>query len=99
VGRPIGARRGVYSVDCAGPGEALTHQLSREVTVDEQWALATDLLARYRRAEAVHTSRLHVALPCLAFGTPVWIADPQRGAWHLERFSLPEELGVTTENW
>lgn len=92
-----GPRRGVYSVDCAGPGQALTHRISRATTVAEQWTLATELLERYRTAEAVYTSRLHVALPCLAFGTPVWIASPQDRAWHPERFSLLEELGIPYE--
>jgi hypothetical protein len=92
-----GPRKGVYSVDCPGPGQALTHTISRELGVASQWAQALDLLERYRTAEAVHTSRLHVALPCLAFGTPVWIADPRRGAWHPHRFSLLDELGVPYE--
>ncbi|MCC6536776.1 MAG: hypothetical protein IT162_04450 [Bryobacterales bacterium] len=93
-----GPRRGVYSVDCAGPGQALTHTISRELAVPAQWSQAMEILERYRTAEAVHTSRLHVALPCLAFGTPVWIADPQRGgAWHPYRFSLLDELGIRYE--
>ncbi len=37
----------------------------------KRFALATDLLDRYKRARLVVTSRLHCALPCLAFGTPV----------------------------
>jgi hypothetical protein len=45
----------------------------------------------------VYTSRLHVALPCLAFGTPVWIANPSRGAWRPSRFSLLEQLGIRYE--
>lgn len=32
---------------------------------------AEELLARYARAKLVITSRIHCALPCLAFGTPV----------------------------
>jgi len=92
-----GPRRGVYSVDCAGPGQALTHAISRDLDVRGGWALALGLLERYRTAEAVHTTRLHVALPCLAFGTPVWIADPKRGAWHPHRFSLLDELGIRYE--
>lgn len=93
-----GPRKEAYSVDCPGPGRAVTHAISRDMPVAEQWALASDRLAQYRTAEAVHTSRLHVALPCLAFGTPVWIVDPKRsGAWHPHRFSLLDELGVRYE--
>lgn len=88
-----GPRQGVVSVDFEGPGTRLTHVISRHMTVAAQWTAATELLAKYRTSEAVYTSRLHVALPCLAFGTPVWIARP--GAWGFpERFSLLEEMGV-----
>jgi hypothetical protein len=89
----VGARQGVLSVDCDGPGERLTHWISRNMSVAQQWNLALQLLARYRTAEAVYTSRLHVALPCLAFGTPVWITQPT--AWSIpERYSLLDCLGV-----
>jgi hypothetical protein len=49
----------------------------------EKLRLVDELLERYRRARCVITSRLHCALPCLAFGTPVvWLfrrmdADPR----------------------
>lgn len=94
--RYSGARAGVYSVDVAGPGTSLTQRITRAIPVEEQWKLATDALEKYRTAEAVHTSRLHVALPCLAYGTPVWIAAPTR-AWHPSRFGILEALGVPYE--
>jgi hypothetical protein len=37
---------------------------------------ATDLLQRYSSAYAVVTDRLHVAMPCLAGGTPVLFVHP-----------------------
>ncbi len=92
-----GPRHGVYSVDHPGPGAQLTHSISRDATVAQQWAQALEHLAIYRTAEAVYTSRLHVALPCLAFGTPVWIQDPAPRAWRPERFSLLAEVGVPYE--
>ncbi len=51
----------------------LTHRLpyDRSYTEEEKIALAQTLLDRYARASLVITSRIHVALPCLAFGTPV----------------------------
>lgn len=88
-----GPRRGVFSVDFAGPGTPLTHAISRRDPVARQWESATALLAKYRSAEAVYTSRLHVALPCLAFGTPVWIAPPPANALP-ERFSIVDAIGV-----
>jgi hypothetical protein len=96
LARYEGARSGIYSVDYPGPGVSLTHRISRRDSVPWQWARAMEYLALYRTAEAVYTSRLHVALPCLAFGTPLWIANP-RGEWKPERFSLLEEIGVSYE--
>lgn len=92
-----GPRKGIYSVDCVGPGEQITHSIARSTSVEVQWETALAALARFRTAEAVYTSRLHVALPCLAFGTPVWIANPQHNAWHPSRFSLIEEMGLEYE--
>lgn len=88
-----GPRTGIYSVDYPGPGTSLTHFISRTMRVDEQWKLASEYLNLYRTAQAVYTSRLHVALPCLAMGTPVYIASPDRAPLR-ERFSLFDELGV-----
>ncbi len=88
-----GPRSGVLAVDCDGPGERITHAISRTLTVEGQWRRGRELLDRYRSAEAVYTSRLHVALPCLAFGTPVSITRPDPRVFP-QRFSLLEELGV-----
>jgi hypothetical protein len=38
--------------------------------------LANELLDKYRSAKWVMTSRLHCALPCRAFGTPVYFVHP-----------------------
>ena len=46
------------------------HDASLKVSMGRRMALAQALLDRYRSAELVITSRLHVALPCRAFGTP-----------------------------
>ena len=91
-----GPRSGIFSVDCDGPGIPLSHIISRYDPIAVQWTRALELLGKYRTAEAIYTSRLHVALPCLAFGTPVWIARPQTVAFP-ERFSLIEELRLPWE--
>lgn len=91
-----GPRRGVVSVDFDGPGVRLQHAIPRTLTLAEQWDHAARLLERYRTSEAVYTSRLHVALPCLAFGTPVWIAKPEVRGFP-GRFSLLEEMEVPFE--
>lgn len=93
-----GPRKGVYSVDAPGPGIALSQTITRRWTVEEQWTAALSALDKFRTAEAVYTSRLHVALPCLAFGTPVWIANPANSAWHPSRFGLVEAIGVPWES-
>jgi hypothetical protein len=72
------------------------------MTWAEQWRRAAELLAIYRTAERVHTSRLHVALPCLAFGTPVCLHKPRE--WFgltstRGRFSLFDALGLPYGTW
>jgi hypothetical protein len=56
----------------------LTHNLSRPAPADmterlirSQFERAHHFLSLYRAASLVVTNRIHVALPCLAFGTPV----------------------------
>lgn len=50
----------------------LSHFLGvSEATFEERVQMAEQLLAQYANARLVITSRLHAALPCLAFGTPV----------------------------
>lgn len=67
-----GARAGVYNVDAPGaPGARLTNEIPAAMTWMDQWNAAAHRLDLLRRAELVYTARLHVALPCLAFGTPV----------------------------
>jgi hypothetical protein len=43
----------------------------------EHYRRAYELLELYERAELVVTSRIHAALPCIAFGTPVIVDKPQ----------------------
>lgn len=49
--------------------EILRHRSSAQTA--QRCAAAEELLIRYAQARLVITSRLHGALPCLAFGTPV----------------------------
>jgi len=97
-----GPRRGVYAVDFPDevPDKAcvsLTHRTPRGMTWPEQWRRAVEYLAAYRTAERVYTSRLHVAIPCIAFGTPVCVYKPRQwfGLTSTNgRFSLFESLGL-----
>ena len=91
--RYVGKRHGVYSVDYPGPGTLHSHNISRKDSVPKQWAAAMEALQRYRTAEAVYTTRLHVAFPCLAFGTPVYLTSPQN-AWAPGRFTVFEKLNL-----
>ncbi len=50
----------------------LTHTYyGKDYNEEEQFKLGEDLLHKYAKAKLVITSRIHVALPCLALGTPV----------------------------
>lgn len=48
-----------------------THGLKQATAFEKKQELIMELLQRYRNAKCVVTSRIHVALPCLAFNTPV----------------------------
>lgn len=51
----------------------VSRMLSAAFTTQERTELAKVMLALYHNAHCVVTPRLHVALPCTAFGTPVCV--------------------------
>jgi hypothetical protein len=76
------------------PGStAYTHHVVN-VSWSRQLQLAEKMLDVYQRAELVHTSRLHVLLPCLAFGTPVVLhgRPPFENPDFDRRFSLVHDV-------
>jgi hypothetical protein len=98
-GRYAGRRFGTYAADYFGdvPRTAIqvSHAIASDLAWPDQWTRALHVLELYRRAQLVYTGRLHVALPCLAFGTPVHIAAPRVGSETERRFSILETtLGV-----
>ena len=82
----------------SSPLRLLTHDEPGVLTTRERSARAEELLASYRRARCVVTTRLHVALPCLAMGVPVLLVrtqpdDPRfSGLDALVRCSTPEDV-------
>lgn len=56
----------------------ISNQNFEASTHEEKFEIARELLAKYAVAKLVVTSRIHVALPCLAFGTPVVFIHPER---------------------
>lgn len=93
-----GPRSGVVAVDCQTPPPAdalcLTHAIHADMSWPEQWFRAITYLDIYRRASIVYTSRLHVALPCLAFGTPVFFHHEN----HTDnRFSILDHIGFVSK--
>jgi hypothetical protein len=63
----------------------------------EQYRKAYTLLMKYRKAELVITSRLHVTLPCIAFGTPViYMGVPGKVD---DRITILDQLGVKRFHW
>lgn len=75
----------------------VTNFLNAEnVSFEERMTRAEELLTKYATAGLVVTSRLHTALPCLAFGTPVLFVTENPDD---ERFSgLLELLHVVSLN-
>lgn len=61
----------IFSTDITDNAEYLTHILSDQIKEKDRFKLADEYLNKYSKAKLVVTSRIHVALPCLAMGTPV----------------------------
>ena len=57
--------------------ESLTTQFSAKINEPERFSLAKEYLEKYSNADLVITSRIHVALPCLALGTPFVFVNPE----------------------
>jgi hypothetical protein len=53
----------------------MRHRNVDERAIATRFERAQELLNVYARATCVITSRLHAALPCVAFGTPVMVID------------------------
>lgn len=94
-----GARKGVVHVDSrrkeTKSGEFFSNSIASRLSWEEQWRQAEQLLLRLRTAKRVYTTRLHVALPCLAFGTPVYV--PRRAlhdVFQPQRLQMLVDLGV-----
>jgi hypothetical protein len=83
-----GLRSGELHVDDNTPG-CLTHHISKQISPIEEWALCMSRLSMYARASLVHTTRIHVALPCLAMGTAVCYTGPED-----HRTSIMKEIGL-----
>jgi len=85
-----GVRSRRYSIDISPRPNTitLTNRIGR-MPWKEQWELAETRLQQLRTAEIVYTNRLHVILPCLAFGTPVeFPLDALSGLFEKARISL-----------
>lgn len=67
-----GERKGEIHIE--GPDRCdFTQQLPYGTSWESQWKGMLERMELLKRAERVVTKRLHVVIPCLAFGTPVMI--------------------------
>lgn len=83
-----GERHGELRIDWSKGGNTHTQMFSPStMPCNDQITLAEQRLNTLKQAAVVYTSRLHVALPCIALGTPVVIEDWRKG-FQPERFSL-----------
>lgn len=65
----------LFSPDIIERAKVISHYHPARHSEKERFAVAECLLEKYATARLVVTSRLHCALPCLAFGTPVIFVD------------------------
>ena len=70
----------------------------KEMTWAQRRVLVEELLKFYQGASLVVTSRLHVALPCLALGTPVLLVSDKRKNYRFSTF-VPYVNSTNTKNF
>lgn len=70
------------------------HYIPKSMSWDEQLRLGNQWLKVYREAQSVVTDRLHIAIPCMAFGTPVKVTRNKS-----VRFGIFEEMGGKFDEW
>ncbi|HUQ67150.1 MAG TPA: polysaccharide pyruvyl transferase family protein, partial [Flavitalea sp.] len=63
--------RELFDKDTLRHAKWISHYHPARHSEKERFSVAEDFLKKYATAKLVVTSRLHCALPCLAFGTPV----------------------------
>lgn len=66
--------------------QPITHGISQNLVHDQNARLkyAEELLEKYKKARYVVTSRLHAAMPCLAFETPVLLITTQSDQYRFD---------------
>jgi len=79
--------------------KTLTHSISSySVDLLNRFELARRHLEEFCNAKLVITSRLHVALPCLAFGTPVILVLPEEDLTNSRLVDYIPYINVITHN-
>ena len=61
----------LFEEDMLHESKSISHYHPARHSEKERFAVAEDFLKKYATAKLVVTSRIHCAIPCLAFGTPV----------------------------
>lgn len=65
----------IFTADLLKNAKQISHYHTARHSEAERFNVAKSLLEKYATAKLVVTSRLHCAIPCLAFGTPVIFID------------------------
>lgn len=65
----------LFTQDLLKNAKQISHYHTARHSETERFNVANSLLEKYATAKLVVTSRLHCAIPCLAFGTPVIFID------------------------
>lgn len=84
-------RAGVVHIDSGHPDQ-ITQRIPKNAPWKPQGLRALERLLLLAQSELVITRRLHVALPCLAMGTPVQMPEDT-----LRHVPEPERLGILHE--
>lgn len=84
----------------SSPTVVITHgkPLLRFLSAEHRLKYAEYILDLYRQAKCVVTTRLHAAMPCLAFQTPVLMLDSEDGYGNDRGFE-PRFSGLVDHTW
>lgn len=89
-----GPRSGTVLIDAWDGFNDLTQRIPKDMTWEDQHTMASGMLELIQKSSLVITRRLHIALPCLAFGTPVMMPhDTPQSVFDPERLSIMDVLG------
>jgi hypothetical protein len=92
--------REILAPELLRDGLVVSNNDAIEMNPLRRYAMARQLLELFATARVVVTTKLHCALPCLAYGTPVIFIDPQhRREWRFGTGTTHSRTPLASRSW